>query len=349
MPPIENEKENEELEVSLRDQLLEELDAAYDASGVKVEKDQNAEPQSEEDDGQPRDERGRWTKAQQEHYEQQQRDQQAMREQGQQAQDGQGLSLAPPSSWAPAAKAAYATLPPEVQEAVARREQEVNNGFRKLQEYKGLDDYVEMAKSSGTTLKDALDRYRAAEDALEKDFGGGIVQLCSMYGVHPLQLASMFTRAFGGQAGQPQGLPQADPQQSLIARRLAATEETVRTLISERERAEQEAINASLEAFATDHMYFEDVRQDMALLIREGRANTLDEAYDIACRMHPQIRDLLIKEQAAPQNARARVDQARRASSSLKTGAPVGSPSGGSQSNSLREALADAWDSSAGL
>lgn len=343
---MDNGGEGEEQELDLRSQL----DAAFDGDDQSTDDQQpeDTEPQYDEDGNeQPRDERGRWTKAQQEHYEQQQREQQA-----QQEQDGeqQELRLAPPPGWAPAAKAAYASLPPEVQEAVARREQEINNGFAKLREYKGLDSYAEMARESGTTLKEALDRYKAAEDRLDQNFPAGVAELCQMYQVHPLQLADMFIKAYGGRGGQaPQGLPQQDPRSNLLARELADIRETVRTLTSERERAEQEAINQSLEAFAQENMYFEDVRQDMALLIREGRADSLEQAYNMACRMHPEIGDLLIKQQAAPQNARARVDQARRASSGLKPGAPVGKPSGSSQSNDLRSAIEEAWADSAGL
>lgn len=332
-------EEGEDLEVSLRDQLS----AAMDDDQSTDQREAGTEPQLENtEDGQPRDEQGRWTKAQQEHYEEQQRQQQ-----DQQAQQEQELRLAPPPGWTPAAKAAYAALPPEVQEAVARREAEINNGFRKLQEYKGLDEYAEMARDSGTTLREAFDRYKAAEDSLDRDFFGGVAQLCQMYQVHPMQLVQQFARAFGGQ--QPQGLQQAAPQGDLIARRLAGMEETVRTLISERERVEQDAINGSLEAFASENMYFEDVRQDMALLIREGRADSLEQAYKMACRMHPEIGDLLIKEQAAPQIAKKRVDQARRASSGLRTGAPAGSPSGNSSSNSLRDALTEAWSEAQGI
>ena len=333
----------DEQEISLRDQISSAMDGDEQGEAPAPAEDQ---PQQDlDEDGQPRDERGRWTRAQQEHYEQQQREQQAQQE----PQPEGELRLAPPHGWAPAAKAAYANLPPEVQEAVARREQEINNGFRKLQEYKGLDEYAEMARSSGTTLKDALDRYRAAEDNLDRDFPGGIVQLCQMYGVHPVQLAQQFLQAFGqGGEGQVQQR-QPDQGMTLLERRLRDTQEAVRTLISERERAEQDAINGSLEAFAAENMYFEDVRQDMALLIREGRANSLEEAYTKACRMHPEIGDLLLKQQAAPQNARARVDQARRASSGLRTGAPAGKTPGGSSSNSLRDALSEAWSEAQGI
>ena len=336
-------------EPSLRDALSAAFDADTAPEPTAPEPEQAPEAPQTDENGQPRDEQGRWTKAQREHYEAQQREQKAQQDaqNPQQEQPQQELRMAPPHGWSPAAKAAYATLPAEVQEAVARRELEINNGFRKLQEYKGLDQYAEMAKSSGTTLKEAFDRYKAAEDLLERDFRGGVMSLCEMYGIHPMQLANEFAQMFSGQGGPQQQAPSPqDPQSALLARRLAGMEETVRTLISEREQAEAQSINEGVQQWSQDKLYFEDVRQDMAKLIRAGVAENLDEAYYLACQKNPQIRDLLIKEQAAPQEAAARASKARRASGSLPTGAPAGSTPNAS-ANSIRAALEDAWGSGA--
>lgn len=319
--------------------LREELESAFE----NPEPDDNDESDAGDDDtapeGQPRDEYGRWTKAQQEHFEEQER-QRTEAEQGQQP-EGE-LVMAPPHGWSPTAKSMFAELPPEVQEAVAIREQQINNGFRKLQDYKGLDQFAETARQSGTTLAEAFQRYKAAEDALDQDFMGGIHQLCEMYGVHPVQLAQGFLSHYGAPA--PRGVAM-DPQSHLLAQQLHDTQQAVRTLISEREQAEQRVINDSISEFSQSAVYFEDVRQDMATLIRTGQADTLEEAYDKACWLHPEIRELRIKEQVAPQEAQARVQRARRASGSLPTGAPAGS-SQGSSANSIRDALAEAWDQS---
>jgi hypothetical protein len=337
-------RELEELEktedTSLRAALEDAFDEAGDVNDEPDAGDLDNSSQSTDENGQPRDDQGRWTKAQREHFEAQQREQEGQQQEAQQQQQPE-MRMAPPVGWSPAAKAAYAKLPPEVQEAVARREVEINNGFSKLKDYKGLEEYAEIARNSGTTLREAYDRYKAAEDLLDRDFRGGVMSLCEMYGIHPMQLANEFASIFSGQRGAPRA-PAMDPQTGLIARELAGMKETVRTLISEREQQEQEAINSHLQSFSESKLYFEDVRQDMADLIRSGKANDLEEAYDKACWMNPQIRDLLIKEQAAPQNAEARVSRARRAAGSLITGAPAGSTSP-SSSNSIRAALEDAW------
>lgn len=340
-------------DLSLRDALSAAFDEVTEApDALETADEPPTGDQATGEDGQPRDEQGRWTKAQREHFEAQAREEQAAKDAAAPPQDGQQapdaeLRLAPPVGWSPAAKAAYAKLPAEVQEAVARREVEINNGFAKLKDYKGLDDYAEMARASGTTLKEAFDRYKAAEDLLDRDFRGGVMQLCEMYGVHPMQLAQEFAAAFGGQGQQPGAQPQpGDPQVGLLARELAGIKEFVRTLSTEREQQEREGINSFVQQFSQDKLYFEDVRKDMAHLIRTGQANDLEEAYDKACWMNPQIRDLLIKERAAPQEAEARVSRARRASGSLPTGAPAGTTSP-SSAHSIRAALEDAWGSGA--
>lgn len=324
-------------EPSLRDALesaFDEVESGADETGSAI-----GATDDLDEDGQPRDERGRWTKAQQEHYEAQQREQEAQAaEQGGDAE----LRLAPPPGWTPAAKAAYAALPPEVQEAVARREMEINNGFKKLQDYKGLDSFAEMARASGTTLKDAFERYKAAEDLLDRDFFGGTLSLCEMYGIHPVQLAQGIMAQYGGGQGQQGAVAGLDQQSALLARELAGIKDTVRTLMTEREQQEQQGINAYVSDFAQNNLYFEDVRKDMGYLIKTGQADSLEDAYDKACWMNPQIRDLLIKERAAPQTAQARVSQARRASGSLPTGAPAGN-STASSANSIRGALEEAW------
>ena len=44
------------------------------------------------------------------------------------------LAIRAPASWSPAAKATFDKLPPEVQQAVAKREQEIDHGLRRKSE-----------------------------------------------------------------------------------------------------------------------------------------------------------------------------------------------------------------------
>jgi hypothetical protein len=65
----------------------------------------------------------------------------------------------PPVGWSPKSKADFATLAPHIQADISKREDEIQRGFAKLADYKGLEPYVEQAKSLGKDLGAALKVY----------------------------------------------------------------------------------------------------------------------------------------------------------------------------------------------
>ncbi|MCW2112480.1 hypothetical protein QIH87_14250 [Bradyrhizobium elkanii] len=238
-------------------------------------------------------------------------------------------TAAPPTSWSPTAKAAFNELPQPVKDAIAKREDEVNNGFAKLAEYKPLDRWIEEAKKGGTDLATAVATYRGMELELQKDFVNGIALIAQRQGVSPLHLAQGIVARFGGgpsQNGQPgaqhqphQQGPTVDPS---IAARLDGLEKTFRN-------QQQATVNDEIERFASDpkHPYFHNVRETMGHLMNAGQATSMADAYEKACWANPEIRALLIKEQAAPAPAVKADDAVSRARAAAKaTGGtpPVG-------------------------
>ncbi|MGX1105448.1 hypothetical protein [Bradyrhizobium elkanii] len=245
------------------------------------------------------------------------------------ADQQQPKTAAPPTSWSPTAKAAFNELPQPVKDAIAKREDEVNNGFAKLAEYKPLDRWIEEAKKGGTDLATAVATYRGMELELQKDFVNGIALIAQRQGVSPLHLAQGIVARFGGgpsQSGQPgaqhqphQQGPTVDP---LIAARLDGLEQTFRN-------QQQASVNDEIERFASDpkHPYFHNVRETMGHLMNAGQATSMADAYEKACWANPEIRALLIKEQAAPAPAAKADDAVSRARAAAKaTGGtpPVG-------------------------
>ena len=254
-------------------------------------------------------------------------------------------ATAPPPGWSIAAKAEFDKLPPAVREAVAKRETEINQGFAKLTEYKGLDPYVEMAKRSGTTITQALEGYTRAEQVLATDFVNGVRDLCRYYNFNPAQLAQELGLATPG--NQPPA--QNDPI-SPVFQKVSALEQRLAQYEQQREMEEQQAVNGTLQQFASDpaNRYFENVKMDMGRFIQAGMATDLKDAYDKACWANPEIRALQIREAQQPaiqQRAQA-VSQARQASKSIPTGAPIpGVQQGNAAPKSIRGALDEAWNS----
>jgi hypothetical protein len=258
-------------------------------------------------------------------------DQPVRAEAGRVEEDSQAAAIKAPSSWSADAKAKFADAPPEVRAAIAKREEEINKGFRVLQDYKGLEQFTPLIRQAGTTHADVLRKAVDYETALRRDPVGTIRYVAQLAGVDLAALAN----------GQPQGRPQqAQPQF-----RPEMVEQLVNRTLRQRE------VEGTIEAFLSDpkHMHAETVIDDMVALIETGRASDLKDAYERACWQNPTIREGLIKQASpAPVTAKANpADQARKAARSI-TGSSTPGPSRGAEArppSSVREALQEAWTS----
>lgn len=244
----------------------------------------------------------------------------------------------PPIGWSVAAKADWANLPPHVQEAVAKREAEVNAGFAR---YSGLKEHVETAERNGTTLAAVMQNVRALETLCERDILGGIDAIVARMGYDPRAVSQYYAARHGvpssGQIGQGYQQPQFDPDEIISAaeqRALAKFEETqVR-----RESASE------IERFAADpaHAYFYNVREDMALLLQNGKAESLKDAYEMACWANPETRAIMLKSQTVSTPSPAAAVQKAKAAAKAVGGAPSPgfnpSPSTPPKNMSIREA-----------
>jgi hypothetical protein len=257
--------------------------------------------------------------------------------------------LRAPPGWSPAAKVAFANAPPEIQQAVAKREQEVNAGFAKLAEYKPIERYAEMARQSGTTLDKALDNYIGIENQLRSDFPSAIETLCQRSGIHPVALANHILARNGGSpdqygdTGATQANQKAQVDLSPVMQKISALESYIA-------QQQNQGVQSEIERFASDpkHTFFDNVKADMGRLINSGYATDLSDAYDKACWANAEIRGLLIKQQsvtAAPSAKAAAANQARAASKSI-TGSPIPNASVKGPQSSLEDEIRQLMDSS---
>lgn len=252
--------------------------------------------------------------------------------------------VGPPPGWSVAAKAEFDKLPPAVREAVAKREEEVSNGFAKMQAYKGMEPYVEQASRAGTTVSRIMENFMNAEKLLATDFVSGVQSLCQHFNVNPVALVNALS-------GQLQGGHQQPQPQNPVLNELNALKSRIAQFEQEREQQAYSGINSEIQAFAAkpENKYFENVKPTMAKLLNAEAATTLQDAYDQACWAHPEIRALLISEQAEARAAEAqrKASEARRASGSLNPGSPIpgASLNGGSSQKSVRQMLEENWNS----
>jgi hypothetical protein len=228
------------------------------------------------------------------------------------------LAIRAPASWSPAAKATFDKLPPEVQQAVAKREQEIDHGLRRKSEevkrYEPLEQVLAPRRAQwaaqGMDEVHAVKTLLAAQDLLEKNPMQGLEFLARSYGVN------LNTAQPQGQPYQAQPAPDSHPE-------IAALKQQLQVLQSQVQTAQTAPIVSQIEAFQNDpaNLYFENVRDDMAVLLHNGKASDLKEAYEMACWMRPDIRPFLQTAQAPAVPVQEKVAQAKRAAVSV-TGSP---------------------------
>jgi hypothetical protein len=255
------------------------------------------------------------------------------------------LAIRAPASWSPAAKASFDKLPPEVQQAVAKREQEIDHGLRRKSEevkrYEPLEQLIAPRRAlwaaQGMDEASAIKTLLAAQDLLERDPRQGLEFLARSYGVS-LNTA----QPHQGQPQQAQPAPDSHPE-------IAALKQQFQLLQSQVQTAQTAPIVSQIEAFQNDpaNLYFENVRDDMAVLLNNGKASDLKEAYEMACWMRPDIRPLLQTPQPSPASVmQDKAAKARSAAVSV-TGSP-GKPPVPKSNGTIEDDIRAAFEEVAG-
>jgi hypothetical protein len=249
-------------------------------------------------------------------------------------------SIRPPASWTPASKAKFATLDPDIQKEILKRETDVEKGFRERSQrekaFEPLEQLIAPRRAQwaaqGMDEASAIKTLLAAQDLLEQDPRKGLEFLARSYGV------SLNT-------AQPQGQPYQAQPSSDSHPEIATLKQQLQVLQSQVQEAQTAPIKSQIEAFFNDpaNIYAENVRPEMALLLSNGQAGDLPEAYAKACRMRDDIWPLLQPAPAAlsGHQMQDKAAQARRAAVSV-TGSPGKSPipkSNGSIEDDIRAAF----------
>ena len=263
-------------------------------------------------------------------------------------------TIRPPPGLSAATKAVFATLPEPIQKDLARLQGEFDNAKatwdQKAERFNRLDSILSPRQQrfqlSGIDEVQAVQALFAAQDLLDRSPVEGLQYLARSYGVNLNALA-----------GQPQMQGQEPPMHPVIQQMAQEVNSLKSALAQQQATAAQSAqtqYQSEIQAFQSDpaNLYFENVRGDMANLIRTGQAQGLKDAYEKATWASPEIRPLLLKAQVeahaaqAQAEARAKVEAARRASGSvIGSPTPGASPVNGAPSATLRDELVANWRS----
>lgn len=251
-----------------------------------------------------------------------------------------------PKSWSSEGQSIWPKLSPDEQKYLSERETQAHTTISQqgrviaafkpvgelVQRYKPMFEYHQVAPI------EAIGRLLDVQRKLDQAPVETIQAIAKIYKVD-------LAKEFGGQVQASQGEPTGEAIQvppEVVAQiveplqnelfglknRLTQRENQERQATVVAEQRAQEATNQDVDQWSTGKPYFNDVRSTMSVLIASGEADSLDDAYDMACYANPKVRTKLSADQAkAAQTAEAQ-ETARHASAAKRASvAQVGSSS----------------------
>lgn len=262
-----------------------------------------------------------------------------------------------PASWSKEDKEAFYSLPDEAQRVIARREHERERHFtQRNQEIAERGKQFDALDKVLSPIRPRLEQHGVSE----ADYVGRLMRADAMLQRNPAEAIKALAQGAGVDLQQLVGGQQADgytdPTVDAIRRENAEMKQRLQSLegawggFSQRQAQEQQsALMGQIEAFAsaTDdsgnpkHPHFDQVREDMALFLGNGRAESLDQAYDMAVYANPQIRTAIQEDHAAREAAKrkAEAEKKKQAAASV-TGSPsMGANPGDAPPDDLRAQL----------
>jgi hypothetical protein len=252
-----------------------------------------------------------------------------------------------PQSFGGDKKALWDSMPRNVQEFWAKREDEFHRELTKQDE----------ERTFGRSVKELATPYIP----LIKAEGGDIVKgfqsyLNTAYILRTKspqekgQLLMQLAREFGADLRGVQAQNPVNPQLHQLQQELAGLKGSIEQEKALKKQQEDAALQTQVEAFAADpkNIHFETVKADMAALLRGNVAKDLQDAYDRAVYANPQTRSTLLAQKDSEEkqvaDKKAKAEAAKKAGSSLRGGpGPSALRNGNIPQPDLRKALVSAF------
>lgn len=221
-----------------------------------------------------------------------------------------------PAAWSKEMHQHWDTLPPQIQEYVSQREldssRKISEQGKELNRARPLVELFERYQQSfdrhGVTLEQGMESLMNAQAMLDQDPLRGIATIAQTYGI---DLPKLFGPAY--QEMDP-ALKQLVEHNRALQAQILNSQRDQRARQTADQRAAMERGFQQIDDWLTveDRPYFDTVQDTMAVLLDQGMASNLDEAYDMACHANPATRQELAGLRAQQENA-SRVRAARNA------------------------------------
>lgn len=255
-----------------------------------------------------------------------------------------------PQSWRKELQAEWTKLPPPLREEIHRREQNFLDGIKQYREPAAFGQaigsellpHVELFRQMQTTpvavVRDLMQTWSGLVKGSPQDRANLIRQVAAQFGIDATSLSASAT-------GPASSATQPSADLAPLSQELAQIKQRLEADAQERQRIEAEQASAEIESFGKDpkREHFAAVRQAMSQLLLSGQATTLQDAYDKATWLVPEVRaKVLAAEDAARRKREAdQAAAARKAAAANVTrrGTPPVATKPGTMEDTIRSTL----------
>jgi len=257
-----------------------------------------------------------------------------------------------PVSWSATAREAWKKIPKEAQSYIQQRETQMTQGMQKnadlAKRAEGMDQalapyaqYLSMNGGAGQALQTLLQTGAGLQMGSPAQKAQTVAGIIKQYGVDVTALDNLL-------AGEPvpEGVQQRSEVQQAVAEAVAPYQQMMQRM-EQGQQAQvhrvQEEANTDVSQFANNpkNEFYNDVSNDMADLMdmsaNRGAPISLQDAYQKACTLHPEVSKIILGRQQ-----QATLANKRRAATSV-TGAPGGVNEAPVHDN-IRNTIEDAWE-----
>lgn len=260
-----------------------------------------------------------------------------------------------PSSWKPAAQEAFLKADrgepltaEEIKLLTAEAERRESDFHKGVSEFKSHSERAKAYDAAIAPFQQHLQRLGVDAPTAIQALMKADVTLRTSDPATKAQYFAQLAQEYGIDLGQVQNPPQVDPQTQFLMNQLNELRQSQQMWQNQVQQQEQQRAMQELQAFqSSEKPHFEAVRNDMADLMESGKAKTLQEAYDMAVWMRPDVRQTLIESQLADAQRKAleqaQAQRAKTAAVSVKGSSPVG-VGGQPVSGSLRDIIASQFE-----
>jgi hypothetical protein len=251
-----------------------------------------------------------------------------------------GEAPSPPQSWPKEQVDLWTKLDQPARDYILRREGEFEKGMtrnsEKYKPYEELDRVFEPWREKwaleGASPAAKVQQLLAAQAYLDRSPAEGLAWLANSYGIDLRQLAG------AGSQAQPQNN---DP---VVARLQAELAELKSYATHQQQREHQtfmSSVQSEIDAFQKSGKapHFEALKKDIAGLLQSGMAASLQDAYDRAVWLNPDVRQKAIEEQriADAKKASEQAEAAKKAAGINVRGTPAAAGTPKTMDDTLRE------------